>query len=422
MLAGHGEYWTRTMRDTAELARDSGVNIASMGANTGYWQVRYEDGEHTVVGYKNGAADPVADPGNKTILFRDLGRPECELFGVQYDDSWSVDSTVRNYGVVAGAAGNPWLQGTGLTAGATTTGGTVGYEWDLITPGCNHPPVTPLLHWDDGSGGFPPADAVTYTAPSGARVFSAGSNQFAWGLDGWRDGYTQTADTRLMAFMRNMITDLTAGEPPPPPPNEAPQASFSITPGAPLVSQSVTFADTSSDVDGTIAARAWDLNDDGQFDDGTGTTATRTFAAAGTYTVRLRVTDDDGAPAVATRQIVITAVAPPVEPPTTPPTTPTTPVTPIAPAPPLEPRPLPAGSAPPAMMGPGGVAASGPGAACSRYATLLAANAKRVRAGRARVRAATTRRAHNAAARTLTVNLRRGAVLRAQRAKACAVR
>ena len=49
MLAGHGEYWTRTMRDTADAARDSGVNIASMGANTGYWQVRYEDGEHTMV-------------------------------------------------------------------------------------------------------------------------------------------------------------------------------------------------------------------------------------------------------------------------------------------------------------------------------------------------------------------------------------
>ena len=315
MLAGHGEYWTRTMRDTAELARDSGVNIASMGANTGYWQVRYEDGEHTVVGYKNGAADPVADPGDKTILFRDLGRPECELFGVQYDDSWSVDSVVRNYGVVASAAGNPWFQGTGLTAGATTTGGTVGYEWDFITPGCNHPPVTSLLHWDDGAGGFPPADAVTYTAPSGARVFSAGSNQFAWGLDGWRDGYTSTADTRLMAFMRNMITDLTAGEPPPPPPNQAPQASFSVTPGAPLVGQSVTFADTSSDLDGTIASRAWDLNGDGQFDDGTGTTATRTFTAAGTYTVRLQVTDDDGAPAVATRQVVVATTPPPPPPP-----------------------------------------------------------------------------------------------------------
>ena len=135
MFAGHGEYWTRAMRDAADAARDAGVSIANMGANTAYWQVRYEDGEHTVVGYKNAAADPATDPADKTILFRDLGRPECRLLGVQYDDSWAIDSTVRNYSVVAAGASHPWFQGTGYTAGATTTGGTVGYEWDLITPG-----------------------------------------------------------------------------------------------------------------------------------------------------------------------------------------------------------------------------------------------------------------------------------------------
>ncbi len=315
MLAGHGEYWTRTMRDTAELARDSGVNIASMGANTAYWQVRYEDGEHTMVGYKSMSADPVTDPGEKTVTFRDLGRPECELLGVQYDNSWSVDSVVRNFSVVSASASNPWFQGTGYTAGATTTGETVGYEWDFITPGCNHPPLTALFHWDDGSGGFPPADAVSYTAPSGARVFSSGSMQFAWGLDGWRDGFTAAADTRLMTFMRNVITDLTAGEPPPPPPNQPPNAAFSVTPTAPLVNQSVTFADTSTDGDGTIAARAWDLDDDGSFDDGTGASAQRTFTAAGTYTVRLRVTDDDGAPTVASRDVVVATSPPPPPPP-----------------------------------------------------------------------------------------------------------
>ena len=30
-----------------------------MGANTGYWQVRYENGRRTMVGYKS-AADPEA--------------------------------------------------------------------------------------------------------------------------------------------------------------------------------------------------------------------------------------------------------------------------------------------------------------------------------------------------------------------------
>jgi hypothetical protein len=232
MLAGHGEYWTRGMRDNAEAARDAGINIASMGANTAYWQVRYADAEHTMIGYKS-TADPAA-PADDTIRFRDLGRPECELLGVQYDNSWSVDAIERPYAAVAGALGDPWFSGTGFSAGGAGVRNSVGYEWDFITPGCDHPPLTALFRWDDGPGGFPPADAVRYTAPSGAQVFSSGSMQFSWGLDSWRDGFTSTQDTRLMAFMRNVVNALSAGGPPPPPPgNQAPQASFGIAPGTP---------------------------------------------------------------------------------------------------------------------------------------------------------------------------------------------
>jgi PKD repeat protein len=78
-----------------------------------------------------------------------------------------------------------------------------------------------------------------------------------------------------------------------------------------VAGQQVSFADTSTDSDGTIAARAWDLDNDGAFDDGTGTSAQTSFAAAGSYTVRLQVTDDDGAPSVATRQVVVAAAPPP---------------------------------------------------------------------------------------------------------------
>ena len=68
MLAGHGGYWRRGMRDAAEAARDRGVNIASMGASTAYWQVRCADGEHTMIG-DTSISDPTPDPGDDTIRF-----------------------------------------------------------------------------------------------------------------------------------------------------------------------------------------------------------------------------------------------------------------------------------------------------------------------------------------------------------------
>jgi hypothetical protein len=214
IVAGHDEYWTKEMRDAFDAARDSGTNLAFTGANDGYWQVRYEDGERTLVGYKS-QADPIADPALKTVLFRELVPPrfECALEGVQHQGGMrtSRDGPV-DYAVDPAALGAPWFAGTGFEA-TSVLADLVGREWDSIPSylpeACVHPGLTVYFHHEG-----PPAnaDAVGYVAPSGARVFAAGSLQFSWGLDDFgltSMGHAQPADPRLQQFVRNMLADMT---------------------------------------------------------------------------------------------------------------------------------------------------------------------------------------------------------------------
>jgi PKD repeat protein len=73
-------------------------------------------------------------------------------------------------------------------------------------------------------------------------------------------------------------------------------------------------ASRSFDLDGSISEYAWDFQNDGSFDVvGPSNAADHTYSAAGTYRVRLRVTDDEGARTSRTRDVTVTA--PPNSPP-----------------------------------------------------------------------------------------------------------
>jgi PKD repeat protein len=87
--------------------------------------------------------------------------------------------------------------------------------------------------------------------------------------------------------------------------NLVPAAQYTASTDWPRTGTEVTFTDASTDADGTIAARAWDLDDDGDFDDGTGAQVTRTYATPGTRSVGLQVTDDDGAVSVQRRVVEV---------------------------------------------------------------------------------------------------------------------
>jgi hypothetical protein len=90
---------------------------------------------------------------------------------------------------------------------------------------------------------------------------------------------------------------------------QPPIASFVSSPGAPVVGQPVLFTSTSTDPDGAIVDQAWDLNGDGSFDNGSGTTALRSFPAPGSYVVGLRISDNEGQVAFSSQTVGVAGAA-----------------------------------------------------------------------------------------------------------------
>src|SRR6476620_7792760 len=90
--------------------------------------------------------------------------------------------------------------------------------------------------------------------------------------------------------------------------NQPPVAVVNATPTSGLAPLSVSFNGSgSSDSDGTIASYSWDFGDS---TNANGVTTSHTYNAAGSYTARLTVTDDDGAVSSATVVITVTAPVP----------------------------------------------------------------------------------------------------------------
>jgi hypothetical protein len=199
---GHDEFWTKEMRDGVEYARDQGVSLAFLGADTASWQMRFEPdskgiADRTVVCYQvetslhNLALDPLYGKDNTrvTAQWRDpvLGRPENALIGIMFSDltskrqgfPWHLDVQAES----------PLLDGTNLRPGQSYGCDLVGYEWDRVfnngaTPAGLHVLATSPTLNDSGEAGF--SDTTYYFASSGAMVFAAGSIDWTLSLDSYR--------------------------------------------------------------------------------------------------------------------------------------------------------------------------------------------------------------------------------------------
>jgi hypothetical protein len=113
-------------------------------------------------------------------------------------------------------------------------------------------------------------------------------------------GMRRDNDTVLPAW--KAVTNLTRFGPPAQwtVPNLPPIASFKSNLLTVRAWDKVTFTSTSRDPDGMVTSHAWDLDNDGFFDDEWRTQTTREYRYVGSYRIRLRVTDKRGAESIAT--------------------------------------------------------------------------------------------------------------------------
>lgn len=169
------------------------------------------------------------------------------------------------------------------------------------------PGVCILSTWKDGGYGTisgtsmasPHAAGAAALLASGANdpvdqtdVFTIRQSLIGEGNSGWVDDSGDGIKEPLLDVSDTAVfaPALVAGSGGSGPTNSPPTAAFTYV----CSGLTCDFDGTgSSDTDGTISSYAWDFGDGGT---SSGATASHSYAAEGTYTVTLSVTDDDGAP------------------------------------------------------------------------------------------------------------------------------
>lgn len=213
VVGGHAEYQTMANYNGLIGARDSGVGLAFISGNEIYWQVRYEANagvdRRIVVGYKTTRPDPVHDPRLRTIQWRQLGRPEQRLIGVQLPDNGFM-----NWG------GQPWVPqntnhwafaGTGLQSGVPVKAEISGYEIDAYDPSVGKPDGTdytllsasPFVNFQHH---MYTQNSSIYRSRAGNWVWASGSMDWSWGLSpgGTNHGHNNVRPC-LQVMTRNIL-------------------------------------------------------------------------------------------------------------------------------------------------------------------------------------------------------------------------
>ena len=356
MSSGHDEYWSGGQRANVEAAVANGVNSAFFSGNTTYWKTRWENNHRTLVCYKE-TTEKLDPTSTWTGLWRDPrfsppsdgGRPENALKGTLYAQLSTMAITIpaadgkmrfwRNTTIAQQSPGQV----------ASLPNNTLGAEWDedVDTGGggafqsaygldptearfrpaglvelstTSAPGVGPLEVRNDpelqAPGGRVSTQATgpvthhmtLFRAPSRALVFSSGTFQWSWGLDGNHDGEATPTDPRMQQATVNLLADMDAQPATLQAGLVAATKSTDTTPPTSLVTaptagailpvgQGVIIQGTASDTNGAVGGVEVSTDNGQTWNPATGRSAWIfgwTPTQSGTYTIRSRAADDSG--------------------------------------------------------------------------------------------------------------------------------
>ncbi|HYI08017.1 MAG TPA: N,N-dimethylformamidase beta subunit family domain-containing protein [Thermoanaerobaculia bacterium] len=231
-IVGHSEYWTAQARENLETFSRDGGHIAIFGGNTMWWQVRLEENERLLVGYKNAKWDPLYGRENGVVTHHFWGNPvhdpENSILGTSFRFGGYANRVVstdpNNYDMV------PLEQRIGYTVtdpnawpffGANVTRGTAfgkevtGLEVDGALYNCE--PVSGDLKVD-GSDGTPLNYHILAVTPAsdghgtlGYYINSAGGAVFNAATQHWVYGLASDAIVRTVT--RNVLDRFSSGAP-----------------------------------------------------------------------------------------------------------------------------------------------------------------------------------------------------------------
>ncbi|MGY1771717.1 PKD domain-containing protein [Blastococcus sp. SYSU D00813] len=249
-VASVGPTGTRLYLDGRLVA--TRTDVVSAQDYSGYWRVGGDKTWSAGVTYLNGLIDEVAI----------------------YPTVLTADQVARHYAL--GSTGTAVNQAPEASFTSSTQGLTASFDGRLSSDPENG--TVSSYRWDFGDG-------TTGTGATATRTYAQGGTYTVRLTVTDAAGATGTTERQVVVV---------------PPPNQLPTAAF--TSASSGLSVEVD-GRGSADADGTVASHSWAWGD--STPNGTGATASHSYAAPGTYQVTLTVTDDDGGTASVTRSVAV---------------------------------------------------------------------------------------------------------------------